>query len=184
MYFSSQVIMSRSLCFKSKIGPESFLSEIGDQPYFLKNFSNTISTSNDCSGVRFQDLYNYIDVKLNDFKVWFLLHVISSDLYVCNLSWYLYHLDCLLLQITIVNSDQSQKISILEKFAASFFMAFCVIPDESILKQLEVISRLDVVDWIILSLLLWCDLLLVGLIFQSLKFCDLSVSSSIQNLTN
>nr|ABN08301.1 hypothetical protein MtrDRAFT_AC155889g30v2 [Medicago truncatula] len=111
MYFSSQVIMSRSLCFKSKIGPESFLSEIGDQPYFLKNFSNTISTSNDCSGVRFQDLYNYIDVKLNDFK------------------------------ITIVNSDQSQKISILEKFAASFFMAFCVIPDESILKQLETPSK-------------------------------------------
>ncbi|XP_024632124.1 uncharacterized protein [Medicago truncatula] len=110
---SNMVIMSRSLCFKSKIGPESFLSEIGDQPYFLKNFSNTISTSNDCSGVRFQDLYNYIDVKLNDFK------------------------------ITIVNSDQSQKISILEKFAASFFMAFCVIPDESILKQLEVYMLIE-----------------------------------------
>ncbi|XP_027186874.1 uncharacterized protein [Cicer arietinum] len=105
---SNMVIKSRSLCFKSKIGPESFFSVVGDQPYFLKNFTNTISTSKDCLGVRLQDLYNYIDVKLNDLK------------------------------ITIVNSDQSQKLSILEKFSASLFMAFCVIPDESILKQLEV----------------------------------------------
>lgn len=105
---SNMVIKSRSLCFKSKIGPESFFSVVGDQPYFLKNFTNTISTSKDCLGVRLQDLYNYIDVKLNNLK------------------------------ITIVNSDQSQKLSILEKFSASLFMAFCVIPDESILKQLEV----------------------------------------------
>ncbi|XP_045818799.1 uncharacterized protein LOC123911434 isoform X3 [Trifolium pratense] len=111
--WSKLVIKSRSLCFKSKTGPESFLSEIGDQPYFLKNFSNTISTSKDCLGVRLQDLYNYFDVQLNDFK------------------------------ITIVNSGQSQKISILEKFCASFFMAFCLIPDESILKQLEVYVHME-----------------------------------------
>ncbi|MCH81348.1 vacuolar protein sorting-associated protein, partial [Trifolium medium] len=111
--WSNMVIKSRSLCFKSKTGPESFLSEVGDQPYFLKNFSNTISTSKDCLGVRLQDLYNYFDVQLNDFK------------------------------ITIVNSDQSQKISILEKFCASFFMAFCLIPDESILKQLEVYVHME-----------------------------------------
>ncbi|CAJ2666738.1 unnamed protein product [Trifolium pratense] len=111
--WSKMVIKSRSLCFKSKTGPESFLSEIGDQPYFLKNFSNTISTSKDCLGVRLQDLYNYFDVQLNDFK------------------------------ITIVNSGQSQKISILEKFCASFFMAFCLIPDESILKQLEVYVHME-----------------------------------------
>ncbi|XP_058779187.1 uncharacterized protein LOC131653133 isoform X2 [Vicia villosa] len=104
----NMVINSSSLCFKSKIGPESFLLEVGDQPYFLKNFSNTISTSKDCLGIRLQDLYNYLDVKLNDFE------------------------------IAILNYDQSQKHSILEKFSASFFMALCVIPDESILKQLEV----------------------------------------------
>ncbi|KAF1899682.1 hypothetical protein Lal_00019812 [Lupinus albus] len=37
-----------------------------------------------------------------------------------------------------INSGQSQKFSILENFSSSFFLAFCVIPDESILKQLEV----------------------------------------------
>jgi hypothetical protein len=68
------------------MGPESFLSEVGDQPYFLKNFSNTISTSKDCLGVRLQDLYNYFDVQLNDFEVWFLVHITLSSLYVCNLS--------------------------------------------------------------------------------------------------
>ncbi|KAL2321117.1 hypothetical protein Fmac_030086 [Flemingia macrophylla] len=40
--------------------------------------------------------------------------------------------------ITIVNFDQSQKVSILEKFDVSLLLAFCMIPDESILKQLEV----------------------------------------------
>jgi hypothetical protein len=82
--------------------------------------------------------------------------------------------DILLLQITIVNSDQSQKISILEKFCASFFMAFCLIPDESILKQIEVISRLDVVDFIY-SFFLYCvDMFL----FPKSRFihsCDLSI---------
>jgi hypothetical protein len=96
--------------------------------------------------------------------------------------------DILLLQITIVNSDQSQKISILEKFCASFFMAFCLIPDESILKQIEVISRLDVIDFIysfFIVLICFCFLRVdsfIAVIFQSLKFCDFS--SSIQSLTN
>ncbi|CAJ1948628.1 unnamed protein product [Sphenostylis stenocarpa] len=40
--------------------------------------------------------------------------------------------------ITMINSDQSKRISIVEKFSVSLFLAFCMIPDESIPKQLEV----------------------------------------------
>lgn len=43
----------------------------------------------------------------------------------------------------MMNSDQSQKVSMSEQFSASIFLSSCVIPDESIFKQLEVINILD-----------------------------------------
>ncbi|TKY59210.1 putative vacuolar protein sorting-associated protein 13A [Spatholobus suberectus] len=106
--YSNLVMKSRSLCFKSTNGLESFFSKVEEQPYSVKNFLNSVSTSVICLGIQLQDLYHYFDVTLNDFK------------------------------ITMINSDQSQKVSILEKFSVSFFLAFCMIPDESMLKQLEV----------------------------------------------
>ncbi|KAG4977288.1 hypothetical protein JHK84_036989 [Glycine max] len=106
--YSNLVLKSRSLCCKSTNSLESFSSKVEEQPYSLKNFLNSISTSGICLGIQLQDLYDYFDVTLNDFK------------------------------IIMVNSDQSQKVYILEKFSVSFFLALCMIPDESILKQLEV----------------------------------------------
>nr|KYP76317.1 Putative vacuolar protein sorting-associated protein 13A [Cajanus cajan] len=106
--YSNLVMKSRSLCFKSTNGLESFSSKVEEQPYSVKNCLNSISTSGICLGIQLQDLYNYFDFTLNDFK------------------------------ITMINSDQSQKVAILEKFGVSLLLAFCMIPDESILKQLEV----------------------------------------------
>ncbi|KAK7274520.1 hypothetical protein RIF29_15613 [Crotalaria pallida] len=107
--YCNLVMSSRSLCLKSTISLDSFSSEVEEErSYFVKNFLKSISSYGICLGIQLQDLYHYFDVKLNDFM------------------------------ITIINSDQSQKVSILENFNASFFLAFCVIPDESILKQLEV----------------------------------------------
>ncbi|KAK7315042.1 hypothetical protein VNO77_33574 [Canavalia gladiata] len=106
--YSNLVMKSRSLCFKSTLGLDSFSSEVEEQPYSVKNFLNSISTSGICLGIQLQDLYQYFDVTLNDFKM------------------------------SMMNFDQSQKVSVLEKFSTSFFLAFCIIPDESILKQLEV----------------------------------------------
>lgn len=80
------------------------------------------------------------------------MFVIYPD--ICNLG-----IVFLLLQINIVNSDQSLKLSILEKFSASFLFAVCVIPDESILKQLEVISKLKlfiVFNSFFISLIWFC----------------------------
>ncbi|XP_027357140.1 uncharacterized protein LOC113866515 [Abrus precatorius] len=105
--YSNLVMQSRSLCFKTTIGLESFSSKVGKQPYSMESFLNSMSSSGICLGIRVQDLYQYFNVALNDFK------------------------------ITMMNSDQLQKVSILEKFSTSFLLAFCVVPDESILKQLE-----------------------------------------------
>ncbi|XP_057415336.1 uncharacterized protein LOC130710179 isoform X3 [Lotus japonicus] len=105
--YSNLVMKSRSLCFKST-SLESLPSKVEEQPFTMKNFLNTTSTSGICLGIQLEDLYQYFDVKLNDFK------------------------------ITLMKCDQSQMITILEKFSCSTFLAFCVIPDESILNQMEV----------------------------------------------
>lgn len=68
-----QVMKSRSLCFRTRNGLDSLFSEVGEQPYSVKNFLNTMSTSGTCLGIQLKDLYNYFDVKLNDFKVRFLI---------------------------------------------------------------------------------------------------------------
>lgn len=65
----AQVLKSRSLCCKSTNSLESFSSKVEEQPYSLKNFLNSISTSGICLGIQLQDLYDYFDVTLNDFKV-------------------------------------------------------------------------------------------------------------------
>ncbi|XLS59714.1 hypothetical protein HN51_009469 [Arachis hypogaea] len=107
--YCNLLMNSRSLCLKSTENLESFSSNDEDhQPYCVKSFLNSISASDICIGIQLQDLYNYFDVRLDDF------------------------------QITLIGSDQSEKVSILQKLSATFFLASCVIPDESILKQLEV----------------------------------------------
>ncbi|KAF7824639.1 putative vacuolar protein sorting-associated protein 13A isoform A [Senna tora] len=107
--FCNLVLKSRSICFMSLNDLESLISNVGDDTYFM----NSISTSGPCLGVTVQDLYQYFEVKLNDF------------------------------QVTLMNSDQSQKVSMFEQFTASIFLSSCVIPDESILKQLEAFAIIE-----------------------------------------
>lgn len=142
-----QVMKSRSLCFKST-SLESLSSKVEEQPFTMKNFLNTTSTSGICLGIQLEDLYQYFDVKLNDFKVRVLIHVVVLLCLIYNCIFVIYPSDIrnyslLLLQITLMKCDQSQMITILEKFSCSTFLAFCVIPDESILNQMEVINIFD-----------------------------------------
>ncbi|KAK8472891.1 hypothetical protein PHAVU_002G234304 [Phaseolus vulgaris] len=111
--YSNLVMNSRSICFKSTNGLEYFSSKVEEQPYSVKKFLNSLSTFGLCMGIQLQDLYQFFDVTLDDFM------------------------------ITAINSDQSKRISILEKFSVSFFLAFCLIPEETILKQLEVYVSIE-----------------------------------------
>ncbi|PSS01845.1 Vacuolar protein sorting-associated protein like [Actinidia chinensis var. chinensis] len=84
----------------------SVSSDIEDQSYLLKNLTSFVSSSN--ISVEIQDLYNHLEIKVNDFEVKIIIP---------------YH---------------PQTISVLEKFSASISLTSCVIHDEPILKQLEV----------------------------------------------
>ncbi|XP_027919445.1 uncharacterized protein LOC114177994 isoform X3 [Vigna unguiculata] len=111
--YSNLVMKSKSICFKSTNGVESFSSKVEEQPYSVKNFLNSLSTSGICMGIQLQDLYQFLDVTLDNFM------------------------------ITMINSDGSKGISILDKFSVSIFLAFCRIPHETILKQLEVYVSIE-----------------------------------------
>ncbi|XP_022639322.1 uncharacterized protein LOC106768127 isoform X4 [Vigna radiata var. radiata] len=111
--YSNLVMKSKSICFKSTNGLVSFSSKVEEQPYSVKNFLTSLSTSGICMGIQLQDLYQFFDVTFDDFM------------------------------ITMINSDESKRISILEKFSVSFFLAFCMIPEETILKQLEVYVSIE-----------------------------------------
>jgi hypothetical protein len=45
-----------------------------------------------------------------------------------------------MLQLILITLQHAQAISILEKFCASVALASCIISDQSVLKQLEVIN--------------------------------------------
>ncbi|BAT73681.1 hypothetical protein VIGAN_01119500 [Vigna angularis var. angularis] len=111
--YSNLVMKSKSICFKSTNGLVSCSSKVEEQPYSVKNFLTSLSTSGICMGIQLQDLYQFFDVTFDDFM------------------------------ITMINSDESKRISIIEKFNVSFFLAFCMIPEETILKQLEVYVSIE-----------------------------------------
>ncbi|KAJ7978120.1 putative Vacuolar protein sorting-associated protein [Quillaja saponaria] len=102
------VMESGSFTFMSKHYLESHSSHVEEQPYIVKNLLNSISSCGLYRDIKLEDLYHYVEINLNDFE------------------------------IRVMDSDYSREFSILEKFCASITVAFCVIPDESILKQLEV----------------------------------------------
>ncbi|KAJ9680062.1 hypothetical protein PVL29_019367 [Vitis rotundifolia] len=104
----SMVLESGSLFFTSKHDLSSLASNNGDQSYNLKGFSSSISTITIPMGVQLHDLYDHFEIKLNDFEV------------------------------KILMPSSLQAISVLEKFSATVTLASCIIPDELILKQLEV----------------------------------------------
>ncbi|XP_059429987.1 uncharacterized protein LOC132163636 isoform X3 [Corylus avellana] len=97
-----------ALLFKSKCDLGSFPSKFGEERCNLKNFLNSISTSNCSMSSQLQDLYDHFEVKLNDFEM------------------------------KIRVPHHTQTISIFEKCCPSITLASCMIMDESILKQLEV----------------------------------------------
>ncbi|KAK4267115.1 hypothetical protein QN277_023943 [Acacia crassicarpa] len=104
---------SKSICFMSKNNLASFSSNVGGDNCSLKCLLNSASASSKCLGIQVEDLYEYFEVKLND------------------------------LEVTMMNSDQSQKVSMFEQYDTSVFLLSCVIPDESILKQLEVFINIE-----------------------------------------
>lgn len=104
----SMVLESGSLFFTSKHDLSSLASNNEDQSYNLKGFLSSISTISIPMGVQLHDLYDHFEIKLNDFEV------------------------------KILMPSSLQAISVLEKFSATVTLASCIIPDELILKQLEV----------------------------------------------
>ncbi|KAE8077724.1 hypothetical protein FH972_016258 [Carpinus fangiana] len=97
-----------ALLFKSKCDLGSFPSKFEEERSNLKNFLNSISTSNCSMSFQLQDLYDHFEVKLNDFEMKMRV------------------------------PHHTQTISIFEKCCPSITLASCMIMDESILKQLEV----------------------------------------------
>ncbi|KAI4331783.1 hypothetical protein L6164_016738 [Bauhinia variegata] len=114
--YCDMVIELRCLSFMSSNGHESFSSSVEDQPYTLKSLLNLMSTAGLRSGIQIQDLYHYFEIKLDGFEVY------------------------------MRNSNQSRRVNIFQKFCASIFLASCVIPDESIFKQLEVFLLIESLD--------------------------------------
>lgn len=54
---------------------ESFSSKVGADSYSVKSLLNSISISDTGLGIQVQDLYQYSEVKLNGFKVSFLIPI-------------------------------------------------------------------------------------------------------------
>ncbi|KAA8547313.1 hypothetical protein F0562_003823 [Nyssa sinensis] len=102
------MLKSEALFFTSIRQLGSFSSAIEDQPCILKNMISSSSTSDFCTGFQLQDLYDYFEGKVNDFEM------------------------------KIIIPHCPQAISVLEKFCAETTLASCIIPDDSIQKQLEV----------------------------------------------
>ncbi|CAK9182445.1 unnamed protein product [Ilex paraguariensis] len=102
------VIESEAFSITSKCKVGSFASEIEDQSYVLTNIESSASVSDAYMKFQPQDLYNHFDIKLHDFEM------------------------------KVMIPNYSKAIPVLEKFSASMMLASCIIPDEPILKRLEV----------------------------------------------
>ncbi|KAJ0089376.1 hypothetical protein Patl1_33066 [Pistacia atlantica] len=107
------VLQLGSLLIKSKSDLDSLTLNIEEQSSSLKLLLNACS-EDFTMGFRLLDLYNHFEVKLNDFEVR-IQFLIKLGL-----------------------PHYPQKVPILEKFCASIALACSIIPDESILNQLEV----------------------------------------------
>lgn len=64
-----QVMQSRSICFMSMNNLESFSSKVGQDNCSFNCVLNSVFASSKCMGIQFEDLYEYFEVKLNDFEV-------------------------------------------------------------------------------------------------------------------
>ncbi|XP_044509521.1 uncharacterized protein LOC123228248 isoform X4 [Mangifera indica] len=105
---SNLVFKLGSLLVKSSSDLDSLALNNEEQSSSLKLLLNSACSEDFTIGFRLQDLYNHFEVKLND----------------CEIKLGLPH--------------YPEKVPILEKFCAKITLAICIIPDESILNQLEV----------------------------------------------
>ncbi|KAL7197985.1 hypothetical protein ACSBR2_020498 [Camellia fascicularis] len=105
----AMVLEMGALFFVSKREFGSSASGIEDQSYVQRNFTSSICTGDISMGIQLQDLCDHFDIEVDDFEM------------------------------KIIIPDRPQTIYVLlEKFSTSINLTLCVIPDESILKQLEV----------------------------------------------
>ncbi|KAK6918056.1 Vacuolar protein sorting-associated protein 13, DH-like domain [Dillenia turbinata] len=104
----SMVLELRGLHFLAKCDMNRLASDIGDQYHFLKASFSPISTSDTLMCFQLKDLYDYFEINLNDFKM----------------------------ALMSVNSQEA--FPVLEKVSACISLASCILPDESILRKLEV----------------------------------------------
>ncbi|ESR43047.1 hypothetical protein CICLE_v100108862mg, partial [Citrus x clementina] len=102
------VLALGSLLIKSKSDQDSFASNMDEQSYILKDLLNSTFAWDSTLNFQLQDLYNHFEVQLDD---------------------------C---EIKLVLPHYPRTVCILEKFCTSVTVASCVIPDESVLNQLEV----------------------------------------------
>ncbi|KAI7990467.1 putative vacuolar protein sorting-associated protein 13C [Camellia lanceoleosa] len=105
----AMVLEMGALFFVSKHEFGSSASGIEDQSYVQRNFTSSICTGDISMGIQLRDLCDHFDIEVDDFEM------------------------------KIIIPDRPQTIYVLlEKFSTSINLTLCVIPDESILKQLEV----------------------------------------------
>ncbi|KAL6965673.1 hypothetical protein U1Q18_036727, partial [Sarracenia purpurea var. burkii] len=103
----NMVVETRAFFLVSKGEFVSSVSDIEEQTYVLKNFSNSVCSSDISMEIQLHDLYDQFEIKVDDFEV----------------------------KATIPYFPQI--VSVLDKLSASIRLTSCAIPDESILKQLE-----------------------------------------------
>lgn len=70
-----QVMESRSICFLSIDDLKTFTSKVGEDNYSMKSLLNSLSSSETYLDILVEDLYEYFEVKLNDFQVRFLIAI-------------------------------------------------------------------------------------------------------------
>ncbi|KAL5806155.1 hypothetical protein ACOSQ4_028888 [Xanthoceras sorbifolium] len=105
-----------TLIIESKCDLDSLVSNIEERYHILKHLPESTFNRDILMGFQLQDLYSHFEVKLND----------------CELK--------------LVMPHYLQAVHILEKFCVSITLASSVIPDESILNQLEVFVSISLLQ--------------------------------------
>ncbi|XP_022149965.1 uncharacterized protein LOC111018256 isoform X3 [Momordica charantia] len=107
------VLQLGALCVTSKYDWSLLSSSFKEQSVMLKGLSDSILASDIAFTVQPQNLYDHFDIQLRD------------------------------LEMGIQMPSQSQSIPIFEKFSAAVALRSCLIPNESLLKQLEVLFQIS-----------------------------------------
>ncbi|GMG99180.1 hypothetical protein Nepgr_001020 [Nepenthes gracilis] len=103
----SMVLEAESLCILSTSDTSPFSSDTKDQFFSVGNLVDSLDLGNMLNGLQLKNFYAHFEVSLNNFEIWLLM------------------------------PHFPQGISVAEKLCASVTLAFCIIPEEMMLKQLE-----------------------------------------------